>query len=134
MAKRPAQPAPRENPRGPIADARQRQAAPAPAAPPQPPAPWHPAPWKIRDARALQAVAGGTATAEQAKHALDFVVFVLCGTYDFPYRPSGDRDTTLALGRMFVGQQIVKLTKLNLNAIRRNADNEQSDEPPSEDG
>lgn len=49
--------------------------------------------------------------------ALRVIVEVIAGTYDQPFRPGGEagqRATDFACGRMFVGQQIVKLMKLRL--------------------
>lgn len=71
------------------------------------------------DAVAIQALGNGTATAPQQKRALDWIIIKAAGTYDFPYRPESDRDTNIALGRMFVGQQIVKLLKVKIGLLRR---------------
>ena len=106
-----------------------------PALPPRPPpersktptsaqlleaSPWLPAEWDLADASALQALARGDASPEMQRRALNWVIRQACGTYDFAYRPGqNDRDTNLALGRQFAGQQIVKLLGLNLATIRR---------------
>ncbi len=76
--------------------------------------PWHPAPYEDADVYAIKALAAGVASADQQKRALGWVINTLCGTYDMPYRPGegGDRDTVFACAKMYVGQQIVKLTKL----------------------
>lgn len=79
---------------------------------------WHPPDWELPDASALQALSRGEASPEQQKRALRYVIETVCGTYDMAYRPASARDTDFALGRVFVGQQIVKLLKLNLGAIR----------------
>lgn len=82
--------------------------------------PWKPPAYEDADAAALQALARGTANSDQQKRALDWIVTKACATYDFPYRPGAeDRDTNLALGRMFVGQQIVKLLKIKIGLLRR---------------
>jgi hypothetical protein len=54
------------------------------------------------------------------QRALKFIIENLCGTYDLSYRPGpdGDRDTTLAEGKRFVGLQIVKLLKVNLGVLK----------------
>ena len=68
---------------------------------------------------AVQAVANGNASADQQKRAIAWIVGTLCGTYDLAFRPDdhgGSRDTDFALGKAFVGQQIVKLLKLHLLA------------------
>jgi len=84
-------------------------------------APWKPVPYELADVSAIQALVAGTATPEQQRRALDWIIYKAAGTYDFPYRPGPDgaRNTDLALGRLFVGQQIVKLTRLNLGKLRR---------------
>lgn len=61
-----------------------------------------------RDVMALRSLQTGTANDGQQKEALDYIIRVLCGTYDFPYRPDS-RLTDIALGRMRVGQDIVHL-------------------------
>lgn len=75
--------------------------------------PWHPPKYGLADITALQALASGTATAEQQKRALDWIIIQACSTYDMSYRPDSDRDTTFAEGRRFVGLQIVKALHLN---------------------
>lgn len=85
-------------------------------------APWKPAPFEDADAAALQALAKGSATADQQKRALDWIIIKACRTYDFPYRPGGlegERDTNIALGAVMVGQQIVKLMKIRIGLLRR---------------
>lgn len=76
--------------------------------------PWHPAPYEPADVHAIHALMAGVANEGQQKRALGWIVNTLCGTYDQPYRPGegGDRDTVFACAKMFVGQQIVKLTKI----------------------
>lgn len=83
-------------------------------------APWLPPKYDIPDVAAIQALSRGDATPEMQQRALKWIIESACGTYDFPYRPApNDRDTNIALGRMFVGQQIVKMLKLNLEFLRR---------------
>ena len=72
-------------------------------------APWLPPVYDKPDMFALKGLANGTATPDQQKHALDYIVRVLCGTYDLSYRPTSERDTAFAEGRRFVGLQLVKL-------------------------
>ena len=81
-----------------------------------------PARYELADAAAIRALMDGTASPEQQKRALKWVVETAAGAYDFHYYPS-DRDTAFALGRAFVGQQVVKMTKINVGALRR-AENE----------
>lgn len=78
-------------------------------------APWKPPAYEPKHAAALQALATGTAQAHQQKLALDWIINQAAGTYEEPYRPGGDdgaRDTVFALGRAFVGRQIVKLINI----------------------
>jgi hypothetical protein len=85
-------------------------------------APWKPPHYEVADVAAIQAVARGDATPEMQLRAIKYIIEGICGTYDFPYRPGGhegERDTNVAIGRMFVGQQIVKMLKLNLEFLRR---------------
>ena len=88
-------------------------------------APWKPPAYDNADAAAIQALVKGNATADQQKRAIDWIVTKACGTYDFPYRPGaqdGDRDTCIAIGKMFVGQQIVKLMKLKIGLLTTRGD------------
>lgn len=80
-------------------------------------APWKPAQWEPADAGALQALQRGDAPAHLQQRALRFIIESLCGTYEMNYRPGDDgrRDTDFALGKAFVGQQIVKLLKVKVN-------------------
>ena len=80
-------------------------------------APWKPAEWGPSDAGAIQALMRGDAPPHLQQRALDFIITKLCRTYDMPYRPGdndGRRDTDFALGMQWVGQQIVKLTKVRI--------------------
>lgn len=82
-------------------------------------APYKPAEWQDADIAAIQALAAGTASPDQQKRALVYIVNVLCATYDMSYRPDSDRDTAFAEGKRFVGNQIVKLTKIDLQRIKQ---------------
>lgn len=74
--------------------------------------------WESYHVSALQALSSGTANSEQQKLALQYIINNICLTYDMPYRPESTRDTDFLLGRMYTGQQIVKLLKINLNKIK----------------
>lgn len=76
------------------------------------------------DVSALQAMARGDASEAQQLRALDWIINKACGTYDFPFRPD-PRSTDLVLGRMFVGQQIVKLLHLNAGRLTGQTSTEQ---------
>lgn len=68
------------------------------------------------DAAAIQALAKGNATAEQQKRALTWIITKAAGTYEFAYHvgADGERDTSVHLGRQFVGHQIVGLLNTKL--------------------
>ena len=74
--------------------------------------------WDDADVLAFQALHRGEASDAQQKRALKWLIESAAGTYEFHFFPS-ERDTAFALGRAFVGQQVVKLLKLNLLALRR---------------
>jgi|GEM_PF-1090198 len=85
-------------------------------------APWMPPEYELADVTAVQAVLAGRASPEQQQRAMRWVIERAAGTYDLAYRPGGEdgrRDTDFALGRAFVGQQIVKLSKLNPGLLPR---------------
>lgn len=88
-------------------------------------APWKPPSYEPADVAALQALARGAATPDQQKRALAWIIEKGAATYDFPYRPGGsdgDRDSCIALGRMHVGQQIVRLLKLKIGLLPPRSD------------
>lgn len=77
------------------------------------------------DATAVQAVYAGTANDGQQKQALDWILKNACGLPTWAYKES-QRETDVALGRQFVGQQIMGILKVNVSALRkREAMNEQ---------
>lgn len=82
-------------------------------------APWKPPQYEEADAHAFRALHAGTATPEQQRRALDFIIDSLAGTYDLSYRPSSDRDTAFAEGRRFVGLQIVKFLQIDFRRIKQ---------------
>ncbi len=76
------------------------------------------------DAAALQAMRRGEATPDQQLRALEYIVETICDRNGMSFRPGGPegaRDTDFAEGRRFVGNQIVKLTKIPLNQIKEDA-------------
>jgi hypothetical protein len=77
-----------------------------------------PAPYTIAEAAAIQALVRGDAEPHQQQIAVRWLIEQAAGAYEFQYYPT-DRDTAFALGRAFVGQQIVKLSKLNTQTLRR---------------
>lgn len=81
--------------------------------------PWKPTPTEPADAAAFQALQNGTATAEQQKRALNWLVTKCCRTYDMSYRPGDDgrRDTDFAEGRRSVGLEVVKLCNIKIGIL-----------------
>ena len=77
-----------------------------------------PAGFDLADATAIQALTSGTADPDQQVRALKWIVDRAAGTYYLHYYKT-ERDTAFALGMAFVGQQIVKLSKMDLSALRR---------------
>lgn len=75
--------------------------------------PWKPAVYTLPDIVAIQALQNGTADEHQQKRALQWIIEVAAGTFEEQYSPDSERDTAYALGMRKVGQQIIKLTKLD---------------------
>lgn len=74
--------------------------------------------YDIADVSAIQAVLSGTAEEDQQRRAMKWIIESAANMYGFQYYPN-DRDTNFALGRAFVGQIIVGVSKLNISALRR---------------
>lgn len=83
-------------------------------------APWFPAKYELADARAIKNLAAGTASSEQQQRALKWIIENVAAYYDLSYFPTSDRDTSFAEGKRFVGSQIVKMLKIDLDALKRN--------------
>lgn len=83
------------------------------AAKPAPYKSWHPATYELVDASAMQALQRGDANPAQQKRALDWIIGQAARTYDMSYFSESDRDSAFAEGRRFVGNQIIKMLKLN---------------------
>jgi hypothetical protein len=66
----------------------------------------------------IQALHAGTATAQQQKTALQWIVREAGGKAYFPYH-TDPRDTAFALGRYFVADCIVGLINADLSSLRR---------------
>lgn len=87
--------------------------------------PWLPPEYQLLDVQAIQALHRGDATPDQQQRALRWIVESAAGAYDQTFYPGGEdgrRNTDFAEGRRFVGNQVVKLTKLNSSNIRRGED------------
>lgn len=81
--------------------------------------PYAPVDYEPADVTAIQALERGDASPDLQRRALAFIVNDLACTYDLSYRPKSDRDTAFAEGKRHVGLQLVKLLKLNVEAIRQ---------------
>lgn len=79
--------------------------------------PWHPAPWEPADAGALQALHRGDASPEQQRRALKWIIESAAMTYDTAFVPGQPDVKDFILGRMNVGQQMVKLLKISIPAL-----------------
>lgn len=75
--------------------------------------------WDIPVVSAVQALSRGEATPAQQRQALNFIINQAAATYGQSYQETGDRDTTFAEGRRFVGLVLVKLLHLSTNALRK---------------
>ena len=83
-----------------------------------PGAAWAPAPYEPADIAAVQALAKGEGTSDQQIRVLKWIVETVAGTYDQSFRPDSERDTAFAEGKRWVGNQIVKLSRVALSRIR----------------
>lgn len=77
-----------------------------------------PADYGAPEANAIKALIAGTAEPYQQQLAMRWIIEQASGVYEFQFYPT-DRDTAFALGRAHVGQQIVKLSKINPTSLRR---------------
>ena len=59
----------------------------------------------------------GTATPEQQKLALDFLIKIGCRTYDSDWFPD-ERTSCFAAGRRYVGEQIIQLINLKIGKLK----------------
>lgn len=76
-------------------------------------APWLPVTCDPADVAAIQAVYSGTANEHQQRRAIEFVIQIsLNGNAHFFPGEDGRRETDYALGRAFVGNQIISFIKL----------------------
>ena len=81
--------------------------------------PWHPPKYAYADAAAVQALMRGEANAAQQQRALNWIIHAASDMYNLHYHPDSQRDTDFALGRGFVGQELVKMTKLDLAELMK---------------
>ena len=83
-------------------------------------APYAPVPYDLLDVTAMQALYAGTAQPHQQKRIFAWITEQAAGVYDLSYRPGmgGDRDTCFHEGRRFVGNQCLKLLRLNRKSMK----------------
>lgn len=81
--------------------------------------PWQPAEWEPADAAALQALARGEADAGAQGRALKWIIEKAAGTYDQSFYPDNARVGDFLEGRRSVGNQILKLVKINLSTSKQ---------------
>lgn len=93
--------------------------------------PYFRAEYEIADAAAIQAVAHGRASEEQQKRAIKWIVEAGAMTYDETFHPDSERASAFMQGRRFVGMQIVKFTRVSINALKKQAT---PDAPASDSG
>lgn len=82
--------------------------------------PWTPASYTDPDVYALKALQAGEAEPHQQKRALDFIINVVCKTYDLSWQDDsrgGERATSFAEGKRFVGLQIVKFVNYPVSRL-----------------
>lgn len=80
-------------------------------------APWFPPAYEPADISAIKGLAAGTATPDQQRRALKWIIENACATYELSYRPNSEGDTAFAEGRRFVGLQIVKALHIPMELI-----------------
>lgn len=76
------------------------------------PSPIEPARFDDFVVTSLQALADGNATAHEQKKALEWIINEASIANGLPYQPDSPRNTDFALGRAFVGQQIIGILKI----------------------
>lgn len=64
----------------------------------------------------IKALMDCTADEHQQKIAMDWIITMLCRTYENAYHRQ-DTDTAFALGKQFVGQQIINIHKLDTQSF-----------------
>lgn len=80
--------------------------------------PYFPADYDLADVTAIQALCNGAANKEQQIRAITWIVERVCEFNGLPFFPSEPDSSAFATGKFFVGQQINKLYKLNINSLK----------------
>jgi hypothetical protein len=81
--------------------------------------PWMPAEWEPADVSAVQALNRGDASPDAQRRALKWIIERAAMTYDQSFVPGQPDVTQFIEGKRSVGNQIVKLLKLDLAAIKK---------------
>lgn len=89
--------------------------------PPRPKGPWPKTYPPVPVTVALKALHTGTATPEQQKMALVWIVNIAAAAHGLSYQPGpgGERDTAFMEGRRFVGLQIIEQIELPAETLRK---------------
>jgi len=75
--------------------------------------------YEAADVTAIQQLERGEANAEMQKRALNWIIMEVSKTYDMSYRPGDTHETAFHEGRRFVGNEIIKMLKLDPSKLRR---------------
>lgn len=75
--------------------------------------------YEAADITAIQQIEQGKAESEMQKRALKWIIEEACKTYDMSYRPGDTHETAFHEGRRFVGNEIIKMLKLDPSKVRR---------------
>lgn len=75
--------------------------------------------YEAADVTAIQQIERGEAESEMQKRALKWIIEEVCKTYDMSYRPGDTHETAFHEGRRFVGNEIIKMLKLDPSKVRR---------------
>ena len=81
--------------------------------------PWKPVPYEPADVSAIQLLSRGECPPELQQRAFKWLIEIACATYDQSFYPGeeGRRDTDFAEGRRFVGNTLIKMTRLNVSKL-----------------
>jgi hypothetical protein len=82
--------------------------------------PWVAPKPSLFEAASVKAVAEGTATAEQQRECMAYIIKRVCGTYEEQFCPGeeGRRNTDYALGKRRVGLHLVSLLSVDLKNFK----------------
>lgn len=81
----------------------------------------YPVGMEVFDVECIKALARGDASEHQQKHALDYMINIVCGTYDMSFRAGyegAQKEQDFAEGRRFCGNTLVKALRINPEALK----------------